>query len=331
MGLVAAKCTQCGASITVDSSKDAGICPHCNTAYIVEKAIKNYNTTNNIQNQTNIYYGESEFEKEKKQCKVLLMLLNNMDLQYLKDRALKVMDTNPENSLAQMIYDCGFNVNTYSDYIFLEFNEQPLQTYLKKECGNIDAETSITFIKAIVLKMETGPNLSEMVNIILKNISMQDIDGDALYNTYNKIADEISNVGGIESMLYASKLNKVAGILTFFDNSYNSTDNFDTSKDLKAIASMMLNTRRIMADVFVKAVKSSSLPLERKNRLVAKVSNLLGGQGGSNSATNSMSTTSQQGGYNNGANQQPEQKSKAGWVLLTIVCIIVAIFAFYGC
>lgn len=330
MGLVAAKCTQCGASITVDSSKDAGICPHCNTAYIVEKAIKNYNTTNNIQNQTNIYYGESEFEKEKKQCKVLLMLLNNMDLQYLKDRALKVMDTNPENSLAQMIYDCGFNVNTYSDYIFLEFNEQPLQTYLKKECGNIDAETSITFIKAIVLKMETGPNLSEMVNIILKNISMQDIDGEALYNTYNKIADEISNVGGIESMLYASKLNKVAGILTFFDNSYNSTDNFDTSKDLKAIASMMLNTRRIMADVFVKAVKGSLLALERKNRIIAKVSNLCRGQTAPNTSTSNTKVSSTQNSQSN-SNQQEEKGSKAGWVLLTIVCIIIAIFAFYGC
>ncbi len=330
MSLVAAKCTQCGANITVDSSKDAGICPHCNTAYIVEKAIKNYNTTNNIQNQTNIYYGESEFEKEKKQCKVLLMLLNNMDLQYLKDRALKVMDTNPENCLAQMIYDCGFNVNTYNNYTFLEFNEQPLQVYLKKECGNIDAETSITFIKAIVLKMQTGPNLSEMVNIILKNISMQNIDSDALYNTYCKIADEISNVSGIESMLYVSKLRKVAGILTFFDESYNSTDDFDTSKDLKAIASMMLSTRRIMADVFVKAVNKSSLPLERKNMLIGKVSNLLRGASNSNSATNSMGSTSKQSDFIS-SNEEPEQKSKAGWVLLITVCIIVAIFAFYGC
>jgi len=72
MGLVEAKCTQCGANITVDNNKDAGICPHCNAAYIVEKAIKNYDTTNNIQNQPNTYYDESEFKKEKKQCKVLL-------------------------------------------------------------------------------------------------------------------------------------------------------------------------------------------------------------------------------------------------------------------
>lgn len=49
MGLVAAKCPQCGANIKVDKEKDAGICEFCGTAFITEKAINNYNTyvTNN--------------------------------------------------------------------------------------------------------------------------------------------------------------------------------------------------------------------------------------------------------------------------------------------
>ena len=49
MGLVAAKCTQCGANIEVDESKEAGICKYCGTAFITEKVITNYNTyiTNN--------------------------------------------------------------------------------------------------------------------------------------------------------------------------------------------------------------------------------------------------------------------------------------------
>ncbi len=49
MPLVAAKCTQCGANIEVDDSKEAGICKYCGTAFITEKAITNYNTyiTNN--------------------------------------------------------------------------------------------------------------------------------------------------------------------------------------------------------------------------------------------------------------------------------------------
>lgn len=45
MAIVAALCTQCGANLQVDSNKEAAVCPFCNTAYIVEKAITNYNTT----------------------------------------------------------------------------------------------------------------------------------------------------------------------------------------------------------------------------------------------------------------------------------------------
>ena len=49
MGFIAARCTQCGAEIEVDDTKEAGICKYCGTAFITEKAINNYNTyiTNN--------------------------------------------------------------------------------------------------------------------------------------------------------------------------------------------------------------------------------------------------------------------------------------------
>ncbi|MBQ3065358.1 MAG: hypothetical protein IJC98_03880 [Clostridia bacterium] len=50
MPLVPAKCTSCGAQLTVDNTKDAAICEFCNTPYIVEKAINNYTISgdNNI-------------------------------------------------------------------------------------------------------------------------------------------------------------------------------------------------------------------------------------------------------------------------------------------
>ena len=48
MPLVAAKCTQCGANIEVDATREAGICPHCGTAYITEKAVNNYHYHTNI-------------------------------------------------------------------------------------------------------------------------------------------------------------------------------------------------------------------------------------------------------------------------------------------
>ena len=47
MPLVAAKCTNCGASLTVDNSKEAAICEFCGTPFIVEKAIANITMTGN--------------------------------------------------------------------------------------------------------------------------------------------------------------------------------------------------------------------------------------------------------------------------------------------
>ena len=54
MGLVNAKCPNCGANIKIDTDKEAGICEFCGSAFITEKAISNYNITNNysIQNST---------------------------------------------------------------------------------------------------------------------------------------------------------------------------------------------------------------------------------------------------------------------------------------
>jgi len=63
MPLTPAICTQCGAQIEVDSSKEAAICPSCGTAFIVENAIKNYSITNNIQAQT-IYINYDDSHKK---------------------------------------------------------------------------------------------------------------------------------------------------------------------------------------------------------------------------------------------------------------------------
>lgn len=46
MAFIPAKCTQCGANIEVDDSRDAGICKFCGTAFVTEKAINHYNIQN---------------------------------------------------------------------------------------------------------------------------------------------------------------------------------------------------------------------------------------------------------------------------------------------
>ncbi|MDR3344993.1 MAG: leucine-rich repeat domain-containing protein [Oscillospiraceae bacterium] len=48
MPFAAAKCTQCGADLQVDSAQEAAVCQFCGTAFVVEKAISHYQTTNHI-------------------------------------------------------------------------------------------------------------------------------------------------------------------------------------------------------------------------------------------------------------------------------------------
>lgn len=60
MPLVQAKCTNCGANLEINNTLDAAVCPYCGAAFIVEKAINNYNTTNHINaGVVNVYGGSS--------------------------------------------------------------------------------------------------------------------------------------------------------------------------------------------------------------------------------------------------------------------------------
>ena len=43
MAQVKAKCTNCNEEVIIDDQRDAEICPHCNMAFVSEKAIKLYN------------------------------------------------------------------------------------------------------------------------------------------------------------------------------------------------------------------------------------------------------------------------------------------------
>jgi len=67
MGLVAAQCTQCGANIEVDNTKEAGFCTHCGMPFVTEKVINNYNTAHvnyNTQHVVKNIYGKEKTEAQ---------------------------------------------------------------------------------------------------------------------------------------------------------------------------------------------------------------------------------------------------------------------------
>lgn len=111
MPLVNAKCTNCGANLEVDNAKDAAICPYCQTAYIVEKAINNYSITNNINaEQVNIFYSDSEENKIQREFEKI-------------DGFIKIDDLESANSSLETLsntYPGYFEVwKKYLDFLYL--------------------------------------------------------------------------------------------------------------------------------------------------------------------------------------------------------------------
>ncbi len=68
MPIVQAKCENCGGILAVDNNQKAAICPFCNTPYVVQDAINNYNITNNVNvgagAVVNVFGKNDELQKE---------------------------------------------------------------------------------------------------------------------------------------------------------------------------------------------------------------------------------------------------------------------------
>ncbi len=104
MPLSRAQCTNCGANLSVDNSKDAAICPFCGTAYIVEKAIQNFN----------ISKAESVTDK----CRRLMIRAKQCaqigDYKNAQAYYRQIIDLNPCDAQAFIgALFCIFNVNSY--------------------------------------------------------------------------------------------------------------------------------------------------------------------------------------------------------------------------
>ena len=85
MPLTKAQCTNCGGTLEIDSSKEAAVCPFCNTPYIVEKAINLYKTENHIVNNVT-YNGDGVVPEQK--IKNAWILINDGHI----DAAMKLLD-----------------------------------------------------------------------------------------------------------------------------------------------------------------------------------------------------------------------------------------------
>lgn len=101
MGLVNAKCLNCGANLKVDNQSKTGTCEHCGASYITEDVI--------INNITNIHYSETINGVDLKRQAVLEGLLIEYyydrfnDIDNIKEYALKVQEVDINNALAKFV------------------------------------------------------------------------------------------------------------------------------------------------------------------------------------------------------------------------------------
>lgn len=107
MAFVPARCTQCGAPITVDDTKEAGICEFCGTPFVTEKVIHNTYVTNNVTHNITQNYAGAHFTVQGQTADghiaVARTALAGANWKEAYDEATKALSFAPDNAAAWLI------------------------------------------------------------------------------------------------------------------------------------------------------------------------------------------------------------------------------------
>ena len=130
MPLVNAKCTNCGATLTIDNNKDVAICQYCNSAFIVERAISNYNITNNINASVVNIYGNDT---------------NNHDFIIEAGKLIAYKGSSPDVVIPDEVFLIGRNAFTKSTIRSVTFHKGKLAIEESKEITDIKSPIEAAF------------------------------------------------------------------------------------------------------------------------------------------------------------------------------------------
>ena len=127
-------------------------------------------------------------ETEVKQCRILTMVMKNLDMANLKDRALRVLDENPDNPLALMVYNAEFSAfYEQNTALCVQFNEQIVTAFLKEHGDTLDFDTFLAISRLILMKEASASDSddSALIGSVLKHADAKCKDGGALTSFYN--------------------------------------------------------------------------------------------------------------------------------------------------
>jgi DNA-directed RNA polymerase subunit RPC12/RpoP len=214
MGLIAAKCSQCGCKLEIDPTRQRNFCPACGTEFIQEKVVDNKVT--NIQNQTNIYLTNKEPRNIEADKNLLNLFFYSMDFDNLKRKALDVIENDKNDKFAQFLYQADFKViNQTSSIKLVEFQETPVLDYFVNNVGKIDLDFT-KFIFGLFMRETSNFDADVVYKILINNVNNLNLSNNQLLSFYKDIVRDscVVNDKFIEIyLLQNNNLSLVANIL----------------------------------------------------------------------------------------------------------------------
>lgn len=219
MPIVPAKCPQCGGDIEVDNKKDAAICKFCGSAFIIEKAINNYNKNITITG------GEIHIHNDS---------INNSDYQKiiaLLDRnASTYCDETKEDELLKKYYDRYYE-NNFDDIKVNEIQCIDAMNSIKRSIEADDDGEVDTLQFCLSEANNILKNLKEIKNTNIDLYNKLYLDFKNIINEYLYDSMGISFTGGslMVKMLYSDLFMKFYGeyISAIFTNTNNNEMSFE--------------------------------------------------------------------------------------------------------
>lgn len=182
MPIVDAKCTNCGATLQVDDTKEAMVCQYCGSAFVVEKAINNYTTTiinNNNFAGANITVAGGDVENYRTLARRAVSSSNGDDaIRYYK----KIVEINPND------WEAAFYVEVFTAYTndIGNINENAVKEYATNWSESAkDSSVDTQICNMLTVYADTlyrngiqslFVNASVFYNAMIKAVSLYDIN-----------------------------------------------------------------------------------------------------------------------------------------------------------
>lgn len=274
------KCPNCGEEIQFHNTEEYCECRHCHTKFINNKDIT-INTCP-IEKLASVNVEKYQLEKEIKQCEILLMMIKNFDLSSLKQKSLEILEINPNNQLAHMIYHLDFEFYSWmnGDISTYTFQTSPLTTFFEKNKGSIDIETSLSFLTLLQNKNNFSKLDYACTKSLLNNIELLK-NKEEIFTFYKNVLNlakkDCPNLNQVKSI--NRKVPK--GLTTFLltNNEYISADVAQYKKEIKIAKSNLEKSKKHYLNSIIKSLNESpnlNNVEKRKLKLYAYIDKIIG-------------------------------------------------------